>query len=502
MISVQATRQGINQAVLLHWVFHSLPLFVSLLAAMDTTPTRGTVRVQVLVFALSTLGSSWLWIRDRRNHWRLGWMFFLLGMLVWFALPALYQVATPGIWFGDWIGMWIPEESLSKASLLISLFFFFARVGYGLVGRNSVPVDIGTEPLIAPSYRVRIVIGTFALGLIPYLAFGGSLANVVGGIFAGRTDKAWAVVSAVAYEGNSMMTVFWIARAFLITSGVLGGAYALMRAKAALLERTLHAVIFLIVAVIVYFDQGTRSILAMQILPIVAFYLLDRSRGKYGTSGLILRGLALSIAILILTQVQMYFRTDRTRSTLTDLSLSQIVASRQQTDFFTEAATAVVVRDSILKEDLRESPLLFFVVNPIPRVLWPSKPLPQAMWHYSLYRWGIDIWEKGGNALPSVVGQYYITWGIPGVAWVGLFYGLAVGWLEKKLLSRGLVEYCLLLGSAATFLFLSFRYLFPGFHYSTVALFVVLVAYRLVRRQTENSQLRAPSGLRFVDSTD
>jgi hypothetical protein len=38
--------------------------------------------------------------------------------------------------------------------------------------------------------------------------------------------------------------------------------------------------------------------------------------------------------------------------------------------------------------------------------------------------WGIDIDKRGGNTLPSIVGQYFLGWGWFGVLEIGFWLGL------------------------------------------------------------------------------
>ncbi|MDH5647870.1 MAG: hypothetical protein OEZ01_17800, partial [Candidatus Heimdallarchaeota archaeon] len=149
---------------------------------------------------------------------------------------------------------------------------------------------------------------------------------------------------------------------------------------------------------------------------------------------------------------------------------------RQQTDFFTETAIAVDIKNNLIRRNLFESPVSFFVTNLIPRAIWPDKPKSIVMWHYSLYRRGVDIWEKGGNALPSVVGQYYLSFGTIGVIWAGILYGSIFGLIQKNIEKVAEVksEQILLLFTLLSFLFLSFRFLSPGLHYSPLLMWMLI----------------------------
>jgi len=468
----------------------SAPLWTGMLIVIlyqisgAASPSKALIIAHVSVYATSAIALLWMWYLRRRYYEDLGWVFLLVGHLVWFGLPALYQAAVPGIWFGDWTRMEIPNEALLTASMLISLFLFANGIGYHFIKRNTrkrgIVPTVPKECLVHRRHRVILVIGVFLVGLIPYFLFGGSLMEVIVGVLAGRADKAWAVSPESGYEGNMLNTLFWLTRAFLITSGVLSGCYLVSGLKLSRMERVTFILVFLLVSALVYFDQGTRSILLLSVIPVFVLYVLRRTQTGLGfsRSRLLMLGVTGAASLLALTQIQMYFRLERTRDSLTESSVSDLLSPKQQSDFFSEAATAVVVHDALPQGELHESPLLFFVLNPIPRALWPNKPMPETMWHYSSYRWGVDIWDKGGNALPSVVGQYYMDWGVIGVLWAGLMYGMFAAWMER--IATGKRQYYEFVGlglSGLAFMLISFRFLAPGFHYSTLIMAVILLIY-------------------------
>ncbi|HYP27606.1 MAG TPA: O-antigen polymerase [Blastocatellia bacterium] len=478
----------------------SAPLWVGMLIIIlyqiggTPSPSKALVVAHVCVYSMSVIALLWMWYVRRRYYEDLGWVFLLVGHLAWFGLPALYQAVAPGIWFGDWVSIEIPNGALLTASLLISLFLFANGVGYHLIKRNmrkkGVVPSVPKECLVERDHRLMLVILIFLIGLIPYLLFGGSLTEVVVGVLAGRADKAWAVSPESGYEGNMLNTLFWLTRAFLLSSGVLSGCYLVSTLKLSRVEKAAYFLIFLLVAALVYFDQGTRSILLLCVVPVFVLYVLRRTQSGLGfsRSRLLVLGVTGASVLLALTQVQMYFRLERTRDSLTESSISELLSPRQQNDFFSETAIAVVVHDSLPHGELRESPLLFFVVNPIPRALWPNKPMPETMWHYSSHRWGVDIWDKGGNALPSVVGQYYIDWGIAGVLWAGLMYGMFAAWMERVATGRRQYYEFVALGlSGMAFMLISFRFLAPGFHYSTLILAVILLIYFKLNKRSNKS---------------
>jgi len=65
-----------------------------------------------------------------------------------------------------------------------------------------------------------------------------------------------------------------------------------------------------------------------------------------------------------------------------------------------------------------------------------------------------------------------------GVVWGGLLFGLLAGWIERRSMQSDLYfEQVALAASAFTFLFLSFRFFHPGFHYSTLLMLLIVLYY-------------------------
>jgi oligosaccharide repeat unit polymerase len=443
--------------------------------------SRWVVATQVLVYAVSVFGLLWYVVVRRRFFNDIGWVFLIVGHIFWFAGPALYQVLRPGLWFGDWIGMDVPDDALVTAGFLIALFLAANGLGYYLLRRPSSDLHMRVRPdafLIPSERRILLVVILLVIGLMPYILFGGGLADVIRQILMGRATKSWALTDLNPAQASGTMTFFWITRAFLVSSGLLSGIYFTTGTNRRL-KSVVYALIMVFVTVLILFDRGTRSQSAMVLIPVLVVFIFRRSfkRGTYSVLRLVIPTVLIAAVLLGLMQFVRFYRYEYSRELVTSMTISQVFSPKQDTDFYTEAANAVVVRRD-LTQDINESPLLYFVINPIPRVIWSGKPVSMTQWHYTMYRWGIDIFKKGGNALPSVVGQYYMNFGIPGVIWGGLVFGVLVGWIERRLLqSRLYFEQVALAASAFTFVFLSFRFFTPSFHYSTLLLLLIILFY-------------------------
>jgi hypothetical protein len=459
-----------------------LPLISSLVVALIGGGGRVSIGIQVSVYSLSVFALIAIALIRRRYLNDLGWLFIIFANMFWFAFPAFSQLFIAGHWYGDWIDMDIPNAALTKASALIPLFLAMNAVGYfAFRGKIHATVSPPTSFLIPRRHRVPLVATLFLGGLVPYLLFGGSLVQVIQGILLGRADKAWSTSAANVVEVDGVMTIFWLSRAFLVTATSLAGIYLLMQTRKRFFSTVVFGGILSLGLLIVYYDQGTRSYLAMTVVPVMTLWILRRAfrESRFQPGRLVALGVAFGFVLLALTQFQAAWRTDYSRAKMGDQSFSEIVNPQQHIDFYTETANAIVVRDKFLTQPLYESAIYYFAINPIPRILWSGKPVAQTQWHYTMYRWGVDIFDKGGNALPSIVGQYYMNFNTAGVVWIGLLFGLITAVLER-LFHRAAdrTEYMVAVVSAFTFMFLSYRYLAPSFHYTTLLLFLIVIFYR------------------------
>lgn len=124
--------------------------------------------------------------------------------------------------------------------------------------------------------------------------------------------------------------------------------------------------------------------------------------------------------------------------------------------------------DTPLERAVRPLPELaaLFLSNPIPRRLWPGKPIDPSWADYNELRTGADGLESTSNITATVMGRAYLNYGWFGVIEIGLALGvlcrLIDRWIER---CRG-EPFHLLLGScAAYYLFISARELSPGWLY-------------------------------------
>jgi len=436
-------------------------------------PSRAVIRTAAVTYAIVVAALLVESIMAAGNR-RVGWIMLLTAHAFWFAMPACVQSLVPDLWFGDWIGMNIDEKYLALAAALIGLFLLCGAAAYWLTSMmGKLPTPTRRSPV--PRRNDVLLIALLLFGLFPYLEYAasGGGAGMLTLMLMGRADKPWRYET--FYAGASTNTVFWISQASLVAAGSLGILGALFARGR--MRRSLNALVAVLAIAIVFLDQGTRSLTAMLVMPAgLVWMFVSPSRVVRKA---VWAGPLLGFVLLAATQLQFYLRTDHDRAQLREKSIAEVLAPRQHNDFFTETALAA----SIVPEErdyIEESPEWIILTNIVPRSLWEGKPVPQTFWVYSFYRWGRDVFVTGGNAIPSVVGQYYMNWGWAGVVWAGMLFGASFAWLDRLAMRSHGNPYLLLVPFTwMVFLFVAFRYLGPGFHYSAVLLsFIWLVARR------------------------
>ena len=232
---------------------------------------------------------------------------------------------------------------------------------------------------------------------------------------------------------------------------------------------------------ILYFDQGTRSILIMALAPGTVFKLITiwrRSR---------FRAFAFLIVVVIIAyfvlQFQVLYRARFSRLNLPELFFENWLTLGGTIDFFKETLLAVSLVPAY-HDYFNESVLVQFLVSPIPRFIWADKPASQLVWFYTYFRWNIDIYSRAGNVLPGIVGQYYMSWG-----WFGpIMIGGVLGSLTKRIDSflSGIDirndPYTFGLGiMLSAWVFICYRLLSPVFFYPVVISAIIIFLSKRMR---------------------
>ena len=153
-----------------------ISLSLTLLAELVGSDGRLVITIQVAVYSISVFFLLTL-IAIRRQYINdLGMIFIVSSHAFWFALPAFSQLLIPGHWYGDWIGMFIPDASLSKAANLIQIFLLMNAIGYFVFrGRMQPTIPPPDRSLVSGNQRIVLISLLLLIGLLPYILYGGDV---------------------------------------------------------------------------------------------------------------------------------------------------------------------------------------------------------------------------------------------------------------------------------------------------------------------------------------
>lgn len=453
----------------------------ALLLADSATETvaRGMVVVYGVALMAVVVGYAGRFIRG--EAWILA--LFLGGHLFWFGIPAV-AVALSGDWFGEAAGYGLEPREVVAATAYISLFAAIPLTLYGVSASRRRRPSLDSDPPLETLKNLWLIIAILAaIGLTPVALVGGSLREIVDGILASRSSlKPWGGATL------SSTPLYVIGRACLIASSGLGLLVAAARGPRQ--KRLLAAAVALVGAAVTYFDSGTRSWTIVLLLPpVMVVARPEVQKGRFRRW--VVAAPLLTALLLWLSSMQMAFRTSGF-ARLSEAGLDGAIDN----EYLTETGFAVkLVSEKI--PYIRESVLLLFLTNPIPRVLWEGKPYSRVVQAYGLARRGRDEYlEYGASSLPSIVGQFYMSWGALGVIEISIVAGGILICLERRWGASSQVRLSqYLYAMVGVWLFVSFRAMLPGFHYPVVVTWAVLQAVRWRTRRTQGRR-RGPRVLK------
>jgi hypothetical protein len=123
----------------------------------------------------------------------------------------------------------------------------------------------------------------------------------------------------------------------------------------------------------------------------------------------------------------------------------------------------------------------YFLIHWIPRQVWPDKPIMESWTFYN------ESYVQGAayNVTPSVIGQFHLNWGLPGVIFIGGWLGFLTCLADRVLLrldSDRQRAMFVVVGMFYAFIISSFRFYSPI--YFSYFLFGVLAMLLLTRRRS------------------
>ncbi len=407
----------------------------------------------------------------------IGYLILLLGVFYWFASPAMgFALASDG-YVGDRYGIRVSREAVVQSCTYLALFLAVAITTYWLMfPRISTRINarsFASTPLGLPF----VIFGLFFCGLIPYLVFSDGVQHIVTSLLAGRTEiRPWK--SDDGALGNFRSAVYYFCISGFVAAGGFAGTWGTMMEKSRGL-RSAYLGIFAFTTVIMYFDGGTRSWVALAVLPTVLAWLASTLKKRRLTIGRIVFLVGLIVAVQLAFEIA---RASRHRGWSTENARKVDLRDRHfDNDFFTDLAVSVELVP-------REHPYFYaddfiaFVTHPIPRFLWENKPISGILIFYNDRVHTGLLSKHGGNKLPSHLGQFYMSFGTWGVVLLGMLAGL-ISAVASGMIRSNHMGICHLGSLVAVWWFLMSRGVYPGWVYPVLFCWLILaVGFRQTSR--------------------
>ena len=420
-----------------------------------------------------------------RGAGTIGRFLLTLGVFYWFWVEALSMaLSDPAFPLADpvypYFGYFIPDDIVATGILALNIFTLAMLWGWSylkLPRRFVAALSSRRDPPSTGFFDV-VVFAVACLYWVPILLeFQGSITATANALLAMRS-----LTEVERVDVGIISHLRWF--------GLFGGALGLARVLTMRPGIRLLQIAAVGIVLPGAFLSSSRYTMGYVALPAIIM-LLARVQGAGGwrRRRFLVAVAAASLALILL--VQGAVRTSGLRSYVLDseLSTEQIIAESFKAGFIGhEHFTAMSMAIGIVPRhhDYFMEPVApYFVFHFIPRPWWPDKPISESWLFYN------DTVTQGRafNVTPSVVGQYYMNWGFPGVLLIGLVLGwfarIGEYWFNLLDLRRQMLS-ATVCGLWLVFIFLSFRIVSP-LYFQYVAF--GFIAYRLLSR-------RMPPGLR------
>ena len=431
-------------------------------------------RVQMLTSI--TLMALLVWLLTlvaNRNNLaaHVGYLMMLFGAFYWFVSPAFFMSLQADAPVGSRYGMMLRPQSITTACLYVAAYVLASVVTYWICYSIAMRWSDRATACSVPDKVYWIILALFLAGFVPYLLFGGGLESIIQAVMAGRSSRApWKSGSL----GDQRSALYYLSRSGMVAAAGFAGSWALLAKEAR--HRALLLGIFGFTTVLVFFDGGTRSWVALAAVPTVLAWI------AYVVKNRLTLGRVFAF-LLVIVGIQLAFefaRASRTHGWSFDrITAIDPLKRKFDNDFFTDLAVSV---DLVPKRHtyFYLDDFWAFVSHPIPRFVWNDKPISPVLLYYN------EIVFKGllsnkGNKLPSHIGQFHMSFGAIAVAILGVLSG-AISALASAMMRSRFVGLSHLGAVLATWWFIMARGVYPGWTYVLIfAWIVTALGFRVMR---------------------
>ena len=295
------------------------------------------------------------------------------------------------------------QELIHQALLYVTVFQLLLLVGYSIRPRFESPLRFLARRFDTFSFdRTLIAFFLISCSFVPLLVYYNfEIDKIIAALLASR--------SGIEFETPERGLTQHVA-----LFGIYGAALFFVYALKAATWRRLWWLALAVIAALPFILGGTRHIWLYISLPSVLIVL-------HGFKGLVAHkrvvGLTtVALVVLVVAQAQFVFRTVGWQrfGEVSAQELSQVNTNGQ--------LTALLFAEYLVPNQhpyFREMAEPYFIIHWIPRQVWPNKPIMESWAYYN------DAYVEGGdfNVTPSVIGQFHLSWGLPGVIFIGAWLG-------------------------------------------------------------------------------
>ncbi len=327
------------------------------------------------------------------------------------------------------------QEMIQQALVYVSVFQLLLFVGYSIRPRLDRSIRFFTSRIDSLSLDrtliAMLLVASSIMPLLIYYDFDG--AKVITALL---TSRSGSELESPEPGLASHIAVF----------GIYGASLFFVYALKAKTWQRFWWLLLGVLAALPLISGGARHIWLYISLPSLLI-VLRGFKGSFTTSRL-LALVSVALLILIVAQLQIAYRA---------VGWQEIGSEKTQ--------------------ELSVEP--YFVIHWIPRQVWPTKPIMETWTYYN------DRYVEGAafNVTPSVIGQFHMSWGLGGVAFIGLWLGLLTLFADRLLLlvnSDRQRAMFVVVGMFYAFIISSFRFYSPI--YFSYFLFGVIAMLLLTRR--------------------
>jgi hypothetical protein len=394
----------------------------------------------------------------------------LAGVFYWFLLEALQSGGDYPEFGADHVVYGLVLVQCYTVAFL-ACYDFFARKPRPEAALLS---KAALQPRNSFALTLAVALG-WLLGVTPILVYGGQdWGAIFEGILASRSGKiGWGRSNL----GDSRSAVLALAYFGWAAAGL--GALAALRMRRRWLLRLLAATATTLVVSQLFF-AGTRHILAIVAMPVIGVLVLGTSPRRRGRVMV-----ALTLGFIVLYgafQIQRYARARGFRNVEKERIIQELARPHGHQLFIEVLYVADIVPDE-MPYSTPGSTLFFLAINPIPRAVWPEKPIDPFWRDFSNFRTGTDATDGGTTIAASNIGQLYAEGGLAMVLLCGLAFGWWAAIADDLFLRHGRrPETAYVAAMLMTLMLLSYRGINAGLLYVIPAVYLLLTLARALEK--------------------